>query len=250
MPGDVCSLGRSRGSPEPRPPASAGSMNRPSIPCPSWRACRDRWGCRRPCPTSSVSPCGRMPAAGRSTSNCVDGPGHPFPIPAAPAPLPVARALRPTSPWSPRGPILVCARPLTPSEPLPAGGTALDEALVREPWRLRLHHATPTGRWHPFAEARCGSTKTRMTPACVSIPCVTRCPAPTPTPGCAPCDSRPTTWRRMRPCVSGEADPATRSRPARRTDWPERRASGRSERPRTARPRRWPRRTAGGARST
>ncbi|MGC5170509.1 hypothetical protein ACLQ2Q_07630 [Microbacterium sp. DT81.1] len=54
--------------------------------------------------------------------------------------------------WSPRGPILVCARPLTPSEPLPAGGRALDEALVREPWRLRLYHATPTGKWHPFAQ--------------------------------------------------------------------------------------------------
>jgi hypothetical protein len=49
------------------------------------------------------------------------------------------------------GPILICAIPLAPAD-LPSGGEALDKALTREPWRLRLHHATPTGRWHPFAE--------------------------------------------------------------------------------------------------
>jgi len=34
-----------------------------------------------------------------------------------------------------------------PSEP-----SALAAALRETPWRLRLHVAAPTGRWHPFAE--------------------------------------------------------------------------------------------------
>jgi len=54
--------------------------------------------------------------------------------------------------WSPRGPILLCARPVSSGEPLPAGGRPLDEALAKDPWLLRLYHATPTGKWHPFAE--------------------------------------------------------------------------------------------------
>lgn len=53
---------------------------------------------------------------------------------------------------SARGPVLVCARTV-PARALPAGGDALDRALRAEPWRLRLYHATTTGRWHPFAEA-------------------------------------------------------------------------------------------------
>ncbi|HEX5858876.1 MAG TPA: hypothetical protein VFY91_12285 [Microbacterium sp.] len=50
---------------------------------------------------------------------------------------------------SPRGAVLVCALP-DPADVLPAGGDALDGALARG-WRLRVCHATATGRWHPFA---------------------------------------------------------------------------------------------------
>ena len=50
---------------------------------------------------------------------------------------------------SPRGAVLVCALP-DRGEALPAGGDALDDALARG-WRLRVCHATATGRWHPFA---------------------------------------------------------------------------------------------------
>ena len=35
---------------------------------------------------------------------------------------------------------------------LPAGGPTLDAALGMTAWKLRLYHATPTSRWHPFAE--------------------------------------------------------------------------------------------------
>ncbi|WP_133545999.1 hypothetical protein [Microbacterium sp. BK668] len=50
-----------------------------------------------------------------------------------------------------QGPVLVCARTLAPGA-LPAGGPALDEELETSGWRLRLHHATTTGKWHPFAD--------------------------------------------------------------------------------------------------
>lgn len=48
-----------------------------------------------------------------------------------------------------RGPVLLRARTLGP--PLPSGGAELDRALEANPWRLGLFHATPLGRWHPFA---------------------------------------------------------------------------------------------------
>lgn len=50
-----------------------------------------------------------------------------------------------------RGPVLLAARPLAPHD-LPSEPSALASALRDDPWRLRLHVATPTGRWHPFAE--------------------------------------------------------------------------------------------------
>lgn len=50
------------------------------------------------------------------------------------------------------GPRLICARPLPRPHPLPAGGAALDSALAADAWRLRLYHASPTGKWHPFAD--------------------------------------------------------------------------------------------------
>lgn len=50
---------------------------------------------------------------------------------------------------TPRGAVLLCALPMDP-DALPAGGRALDDALAREPWRLRMLFATPTGVWHPF----------------------------------------------------------------------------------------------------
>ena len=116
-PADECCGASSRGSPAPRPPASAGSTNRPSIPCPSWRACRDRSGFLRLCPTSSVSPCGRMPAAGRSTSNWRRRASA-----SRPGSCCFRTARRPTRATAVcsrtgrlAGPILVCARPLTPS---------------------------------------------------------------------------------------------------------------------------------------
>ncbi|GLJ62953.1 hypothetical protein GCM10017576_30840 [Microbacterium barkeri] len=50
-----------------------------------------------------------------------------------------------------RGSLLLAARPLAPSD-LPSEPSALAAALRETPWRLLLHVATPTGRWHPFAE--------------------------------------------------------------------------------------------------
>lgn len=50
-----------------------------------------------------------------------------------------------------RGPVLLCARTLTPGD-LPPGGPPLAAALGEAPWRLRLYHARPTGKWHPFAD--------------------------------------------------------------------------------------------------
>ena len=52
---------------------------------------------------------------------------------------------------SARGAVLVCAIPVS-RQALPAAVPDLAAALAGEPWRLRLHHATPTGKWHPFAE--------------------------------------------------------------------------------------------------
>lgn len=49
-----------------------------------------------------------------------------------------------------RGPVLLCARTVPPRT-LPVGGPELDDALLRAPWRLRLYHATPAGKWQPFA---------------------------------------------------------------------------------------------------
>ena len=52
---------------------------------------------------------------------------------------------------SPRGPILICARPV-PMRMLPRDLRGIADALAFEPWRLRLYFSTPTGRWHAFAE--------------------------------------------------------------------------------------------------
>lgn len=52
---------------------------------------------------------------------------------------------------SPRGPVLISARTVSRGT-LPVGGDALDAVLARVTWRLRLYHATPTGKWHAFAE--------------------------------------------------------------------------------------------------
>jgi hypothetical protein len=53
---------------------------------------------------------------------------------------------------APRGPVLICARSV-PSRVLPADLGALRRSLQEQPWRVRLYHAAPTGKWHPFAEA-------------------------------------------------------------------------------------------------
>lgn len=65
----------------------------------------------------------------------------------------------PSSAWSStllpyrgsRGPILLAARPLAPSD-LSSDPQRIAETLRETTWRLRLHVATPTGRWHPFAD--------------------------------------------------------------------------------------------------
>src|ERR1700712_3740296 len=49
------------------------------------------------------------------------------------------------------GPMQVAARSRTPST-LPASLEDLRAALDREPWILELLFATPTGRWHRFAD--------------------------------------------------------------------------------------------------
>ncbi len=49
------------------------------------------------------------------------------------------------------GPVLLCARTVSPSD-LPVGLDDLAARLDREPWRLTLYWATPTSRWHPFAD--------------------------------------------------------------------------------------------------
>jgi hypothetical protein len=50
-----------------------------------------------------------------------------------------------------RGPVLIGARTLTPRD-LPAERRSQAARLSQEPWVLRLYHARPTGKWHPFAE--------------------------------------------------------------------------------------------------
>lgn len=50
-----------------------------------------------------------------------------------------------------RGPVLICARTITPSH-VSSGHAAIGSAGPPSPWTLRLYAATPTGRWHPFAE--------------------------------------------------------------------------------------------------
>ena len=49
------------------------------------------------------------------------------------------------------GPVQVAARSRTPTE-LPAHLEDLEDVLAREPWNLELLFATPTGRWHRFAD--------------------------------------------------------------------------------------------------
>lgn len=52
-------------------------------------------------------------------------------------------------------PILLGAWPVA-GDVLPADGDELAQALAARRWRLRLYHATPTGKWHPFAELTLG----------------------------------------------------------------------------------------------
>lgn len=58
---------------------------------------------------------------------------------------------------SDRGPVLLAARTIGPTD-LPAEPTALAHALETTTWRLHLYHATPSGRWHPFAVLELGRT--------------------------------------------------------------------------------------------
>jgi hypothetical protein len=48
------------------------------------------------------------------------------------------------------GPVLIGARTLSPHT-LPPALSEVRAALERASWTLCLYHATPTGRWHPFA---------------------------------------------------------------------------------------------------
>ncbi|MBF0671633.1 MAG: hypothetical protein IR160_03505 [Salinibacterium sp.] len=52
---------------------------------------------------------------------------------------------------SQRGPVLICARSV-PKRMLPADLGSLRRSLEQKPWKVRLYHAEPTGKWHPFAE--------------------------------------------------------------------------------------------------
>lgn len=58
------------------------------------------------------------------------------------------------------GAILVCARSAA-DQPLPADLDGIADSLRSHPWRLRLYFASPTGRWHPFADLalRCGADR-------------------------------------------------------------------------------------------
>lgn len=49
------------------------------------------------------------------------------------------------------GPVLICARSV-PLRALPADLDGPRRSLREQPWQVRLHHAVPTGKWHPFAE--------------------------------------------------------------------------------------------------
>jgi hypothetical protein len=49
------------------------------------------------------------------------------------------------------GPILVCARDAA-ARSLPADLGAIAASLRSRPWLLRLYFASPTGKWHPFAD--------------------------------------------------------------------------------------------------
>lgn len=48
------------------------------------------------------------------------------------------------------GPVLIAARTLAPLD-LPSALHDVATKLVGTTWRLRLYHARPRGRWHPFA---------------------------------------------------------------------------------------------------
>lgn len=56
-----------------------------------------------------------------------------------------------------RGPVLLAARTIEPGD-LPSEPDALAAALEQTTWRLHLYHATPGGRWHPFAVLELGRT--------------------------------------------------------------------------------------------
>lgn len=53
---------------------------------------------------------------------------------------------------SQRGPALICAQSV-PHRALPADLRSLQLSLDEQPWRIRLYHAAPTGKWRPFADA-------------------------------------------------------------------------------------------------
>jgi hypothetical protein len=48
------------------------------------------------------------------------------------------------------GPVLIAARTVAPLD-LPSALDDVAARVVRTTWRLRLYHAQPRGRWHPFA---------------------------------------------------------------------------------------------------
>lgn len=58
-------------------------------------------------------------------------------------------SLMPYRAW--RGPVLICARSV-PFQVLPADLDGLRRSLQEQPWQVRMYHAAPTGKWHPFAE--------------------------------------------------------------------------------------------------
>ena len=53
---------------------------------------------------------------------------------------------------TPSGPLLICARTISPDD-LPVAMHDLAGRLEDEPWRLRFYTASPRGKWRPFAEA-------------------------------------------------------------------------------------------------
>ena len=56
---------------------------------------------------------------------------------------------------SERDPVLLGARTIAPAD-LPSAPDAVAAALEQTTWRLHLYHATPLGRWHPFAVLELG----------------------------------------------------------------------------------------------